>query len=313
MVIGASSTEAATPIMRTPAEEAVPSPPQTGPPIPGPLTASLAVVMVCSVLVVFFGVFAFGLSPLQEKRSQDQLYAQFRGLLSPSSEVAPRIGGLIPEGSPVALLTAPAAGIHNVVIVEGTSSGDLLAGPGHLPDTPLPGQPGQSVVIGKSVTAGGPFGGMTRLHKGDVVIVRTGQGKFRFIVESHLQGGQRLPTITSADGLLTLVTSANSGALGALVPGHLLYVDAKLQGNIAGAPTGRPTKASPTELQGHNDPSAWPFVVLWFLVLLAGSGACWWLWSRWGLFRTWLVGAPVLFGILWAFSTEAIRLLPNVY
>jgi hypothetical protein len=37
------------------------------------------------------------------------------------------------------------------------------------------------------------------------------------------------------------------------------------------------------------------------------------LWSFWGLLRTWIVAAPVLLGILWALSDEAIRLLPNVY
>ena len=35
----------------------------------------------------------------------------------------------------------PAIGLHDVVIVEGTDSGDLRDGPGHRRDTPLPGQP----------------------------------------------------------------------------------------------------------------------------------------------------------------------------
>ena len=61
--------------------------PRTGPPVPGRLAITLAVVMVLSVAVAFFGVFAFGLSGLQEQRSQHQLYAKFRGLIAPAAEV----------------------------------------------------------------------------------------------------------------------------------------------------------------------------------------------------------------------------------
>jgi hypothetical protein len=49
------------------------------------------------------------------------------------------------------------------------------------------------------------------------------------------------------------------------------------------------------------------------VVLMAVSALCWRAWYRWGLLRTWMVGAPVLFAVLWAFSNEAMRLLPNVY
>lgn len=70
---------------------------------------------------------------------------------------------------------------------------------------------------------------------------------------------------------------------------------------------------TPPEIQGHGDPSVWPFVVFWLQALLLGSVALVWLWSRWGLARTWLIGAPVLLGILWGLSTELMRLLPNVF
>lgn len=287
--------------------------PRTGPPVPGPLVFVLAGMMIISAVVVFLGVFAFGLSGLQEQRSQHLLYAEFRGLLDPSSTTAPSIGGSIPDGTPVALLNSPQAGLHDVVVVEGTSSGTLLSGPGHRRDSPLPGQAGQSILVGKGMTAGAPFGNITRLRTGDVLTVRTGQGQFRYRVIGTLAPGARLPTIRSDSGLLTLVTSGGDGPLGHLAPGHLVYVEAKLQGKPVTAPKGRPTTVSPSELQGHNDPDAWLFAGLWLLGLVAATGACWRLWSRWGILQTWIVGAPVLFAILWAFSNEAMRLLPNVY
>ena len=79
------------------------------------------------------------------------------------------------------------------------------------------------------------------------------------------------------------------------------------------APPGRPTSIPAQEIQGHGDPTAWPFVVFWAEALLAGGVAVAWLWSRLGLARAWLLGTPVLFGILWGLSTEVLRLLPNVY
>ncbi len=292
-----------------PVEDGEPRPSRTGPPVPKPMAIVLAAVLVVGITALFFGIFAFGLSGLQEKRSQHQLYAELRGRLAAASSVAPYIGGAIPDGAPVALLNAPAVGIRNVVVVEGTSSGDLLAGPGHLADTPLPGQAGESVLVGKSTTAGAPFEHVTQLRKGDAVTVQTGQGPFRYVVEGQLASGATLPKITTAQGLLTLVTAGG----GSIAPDHLVYVVAKLAGKVVPAPAHRPTTVPASDLQGHNDLGAWPFVALWFAGFLVASAISWWLWSRWGILRTWLVGAPLLLAVLWGLSNEAMRFLPNVY
>jgi sortase A len=281
--------------------------------MPGALAIALAALTAFGVVACFFGAFAYGFSALQEQRSQEQLYAAFRGLVDPSSAIAPSIGGFIKPGTPVAVLNSPAAGLRNVVVVEGTSASNLLAGPGHLPDSPLPGQVGESIVMGRSTTAGAPFGGITRLRRGDVITVTTGQGTFDFRVNSQLVADQPLPDITTTGAVLTLVTSAGSGWLGRLAGNHLVYVDAVLQGKSVAAPAGRPTAVSPVDVQGRSDPTAWPFVVFWVQALLVGSIAVVWLWSRWGRAQAWLVGAPVMFAILWGLSTEAMRLLPNVY
>jgi sortase A len=296
-----------------PATELTETPTPRRPLLPGLLVATLAAITACSMVLLFFGAFAYGLSGLQEQRSQHQLYASLRGLLDPSSEIAPSIGGAIVPGTPVALLNSPDAGMQNVVVIQGTSAGDLLEGPGHLANSPLPGQVGDSVLVGRSTTAGAPFGGITGLDKGAVIAVTTGQGTFHFIVEDQRVAGDAGPTIPAGGSLLTLVTSAGSGWLGRLAPNHLVYVDAILKGKAVPAPPGQPVAVSAASYQGHNDPGAWPFVVLWLLALLVAAAAVAWLWRRWGHRQTWLVGAPVVLGILWAFSTEAMRLLPNVF
>jgi sortase A len=287
--------------------------PAEGPPRPGALVIALAVILFGSIVAAFLGAFAFGLSAVQEHRSQQQLYAQFRGLLAPASTVAPSIGGVIATGTPVALLNVPAAGIHNVMVVEGTSSGDLLEGPGHLPDTPLPGQGGEAVLAGKSTTAGAPFANLARLRKGDVVTVRTGQGLFRFTVRGLILPGTHQPAIRANRGRLVLVTSAGPGGVGGLEPSQTVDIEATLNGKAVAAPPHRPQTVALSNVPGQADPAAWPFVALWLTGLAAASAAAWWLWSRWGLLRTWLLAAPILLALLWGLSNEAMRLLPNVY
>jgi sortase A len=293
-----------------------PQPPATvareRPPMPGPAMVAFASVAALSAMAIFLVVFALGFSALQEQRSQHQLYASFRGLLAPASPVAPQIGGVITPGAPVALINSEAAGLHNMVVVEGTSSTDLLKGPGHLRDSPLPGQVGQSLVLGKSVTAGGPFRRITQLAKGDTITVQTGQGTFRFTVIDRRVGGDPLPPVPTGGALLTLVTSTGSGFAGHFAPSHVVYVDATLVGKAVSAPVGRPVAVPVAELPGRSDPGAWPFLILWLQgLILAGVGSVW-AWLRWGRWQTWLVGAPIILGVLWGISEEAMSLLPNL-
>jgi len=169
------------------------------------------------------------------------------------------------------------------------------------------------VLIGKSATAGAPFAGITRLHRGAIVNVLTGQEQFRYKVIGRVEAGHALPSFRSTSSLLVLVTSSGSGWAGALTSNHLDYVVAKLDGAAVSAPRGRPKSVPTAAIQGHNDPAGWPFALLWLVLLVAASALCWRCWNRFGLLRTWLVGAPVLFAVLWALGNETMRLLPNVY
>src|SRR5205814_10125702 len=90
--------------------------------------------------------FARGLTGLQAARSQLVLYGQLRTTLA---DATVPIGGTIDPGTPVALIEATRIGLRYVV-VEGSSAGDLRAGPGHRRDTPLPGQAGTCVRYGRA-------------------------------------------------------------------------------------------------------------------------------------------------------------------
>ena len=265
------------------------------------------------VVSVFLGLFAFGLSGFQEQRSQQQLYAQFRGLIDPSSPLLKPTGGVMANATPVAILTSAAAGFRDLVVVEGTSSGTTMLGPGHLRDSPLPGQRGDSLIFGRSVTAGAPFSTLTGLKVGAVIEVTTAQGDFRYVVMDHRVAGDRLRDLPASGSMLTLVTSTGTGWLGDVDPTHLYYVDAALVGSTVSAPAGRPEVVTSAEVQGHGDPNAWPYVIFWLEAVLAVAVGVVWLWSRWAWWRAWIVCTPVVLGVLWGLSVEVMRLLPNVY
>jgi len=61
-------------------------------------------------------------------------------------------------------------------VVEGVSLSDLKNGAGHMPWTPLPGQPGNSVISGHRTTYGQPFHDLDLVEMGDLIEVETALG-----------------------------------------------------------------------------------------------------------------------------------------
>jgi sortase A len=79
-------------------------------------------------------------------------------------------------GEPFGLLTIPAIDIEDLVVFEGVDRQTLKSGPGHMPNTPLPGQPGNAVISGHRTTYGRPFFDFDQLTIGDRVEVETSIG-----------------------------------------------------------------------------------------------------------------------------------------
>lgn len=77
-------------------------------------------------------------------------------------------------GEGFAKLYVPAFGAdYTFTIVEGTDPDDLYIGPGHYPETQLPGQPGNFAVAGHRVSKGSPFNDLGLLNSCDAVVVET--------------------------------------------------------------------------------------------------------------------------------------------
>lgn len=104
----------------------------------------------------------------------------------PESPAATLVTEPAPErGEPMARLVVPAAGI-DWTVVEGADRADLRSGAGHMPETALPGQPGNAVFSGHRTTYGAPFQHLDRLAPGDLVTVETASGTHVFAVVESL-------------------------------------------------------------------------------------------------------------------------------
>lgn len=79
-------------------------------------------------------------------------------------------------GEPFAVITIPGIGVEDVVVYSGVDTETLKNGPGHMPTTPLPGQPGNAVISGHRTTYGRPFFDLDLLEVGDRIEVTTAIG-----------------------------------------------------------------------------------------------------------------------------------------
>ena len=85
-------------------------------------------------------------------------------------------------GDPVGRIRIPEIGA-NQVIVEGTDGGTLRRGPGHYPETPLPGVRGTVAIAGHRTTYGAPFRDLDKLGRRDEIVVEMPYGRFVYRVE----------------------------------------------------------------------------------------------------------------------------------
>jgi sortase A len=274
-------------------------------------SAATIVLLVCGWVLLQMLV----LGGLSENRAQHLLYGEFRTQLA--TETAPTgaldyNGKPVVEGSPVALMSIPSIGLQDVVVVDGTTSQDLLNGPGHLRTTPLPGNAGVSMVMGRSTTYGGPFGDITSLHPGDPIRVVGGQGVVTYTVKDVRRAGDPIPTLPQGAkaGRLILATADSTGFLSTLRPRDVVYVDADTSKAFASGPI-YPAVPDAEKAMG-TDTRALPLLVLllaFVAALVLGVSVA----RRYvSTALVWLVATPVAIALAWAVTDQVMRLLPNL-
>jgi sortase A len=86
------------------------------------------------------------------------------------------------KGDAIARIELPSIGVSEYV-VEGTDVASLRKGPGHYPETPLPGDPGTAAIAGHRTTYGAPFRKIDQLERGEPITVDMPDGRFVYRVQ----------------------------------------------------------------------------------------------------------------------------------
>jgi LPXTG-site transpeptidase (sortase) family protein len=270
--------------------------------------------LILAITALFFVAWVGLFSHLHYDKAQLNAYDTLRVELAmgtaPNGPTVPNNPAqLLPIGAPVAVLSIPAIGLRTVIL-QGTTSSVLEGGPGHLRDTVMPGQVGTSVILGRQVAYGGPFGRLASLVPGDSITVVTGQTVAGYKVIDLRRAGDPLPPALAAGaGRMILVTADGAP----LDPTGILYVDADETSKPQPSP-GVLLRAylPPTENAMATETQAWLPIVLWGQLLVLIAFALSWLWSAWGKWQTWVIAVPAVGFLMLSIADQAIRLLPNL-
>ena len=272
---------------------------------PNPVLQGLGVGFLLLALVVLgFVGYLYGLSGVQEARSQAILYERLQAQLAQIGGIVAPLGPTTP-GAPIAVIDIPSIGIHDMVVVEGTSPENLTLGPGHLRDTPFPGQAGVVEVYGRRATFGGPFAHIDQLRPGAFIETVTGQGESTYTVVAVGNSKERI--LDPAPNKLLLFTASSP-----VIPSYYVEVDAHL--NTAPRPSaGVAHEINAQELVLAGDNGALVLTWTWALALVLVSAVGTFAALRWSLWAAYLVTVPVALAVLWNLYENLSALLPNLY
>lgn len=283
------------------------------PPLGARLQLVRAVLVVVFVLSLTMLLQLVLFSPLQQRAAQQRAMDHFRSELARgTAPIGPTDGDRreLRPGTPVAYLEIPAIGLQQVV-GEGTAASSLFDGPGHRRDSPLPGQVGVSVLLGRSAAFGGPFARLDELEVGDPIRATTGQGTFSFRVVAVRREGDPLPEPLGSDAGRVLLATADGAPF---LPSGVLRVDADLVGEpVVGPPHAYNAETLPAQerLMASDARTLWA-LALWLQALTGVALVAVWAYHRWGMVRTWVVFLPPLLLVGLATSGQVARLLPNL-
>ena len=227
----------------------------------------------------------------------------------------------VPEGEATARIRIPTIGVDKIV-VEGVSLRDLKKGPGHYPETPLPGQAGNAAIAGHRTTYGAPFSRIDELQPGDEILVETVQGEFRYLVtEQQIIAPTQVEVIEDkGDNRLTLtachpkysarqriVVVAQLAPEEEVVPRPVRQAEDPEVGPADEGPP--PDSLDDIDTEGSGNLPAILLgvlcAVIWLLAWLLGR-----VWRRWPAYA---LGLPFFMVALFFFFEEFSRLLPANY
>ncbi|GAA2208504.1 class E sortase [Nonomuraea monospora] len=134
------------------------------------ITAGLILMLFCAYLLWGTGAYT---------QSQQSL------LRSELAAEKPRPRQVLP-GQALAMLRIPRLGRdYQYAVVEGVAADQLKKGPGHYPDSAMPGQVGNFVLSGHRTTYAAPFNEIDELERDDEIVVETPEARHTYRVTSQ--------------------------------------------------------------------------------------------------------------------------------
>ena len=125
------------------------------------------------------------LNSLSDEFLQDPEVADLAASRAATARRAERLADLyekrLEEGKPFGRIKIPSIDA-DYVVVEGTEEADLERGPGHYPDTALPGQRRTVAIAGHRTTYGAPFNQIDKIEIGDTIVLEMPYGTFTYDV-----------------------------------------------------------------------------------------------------------------------------------
>jgi len=182
---------------------------------PPPSRLGLLLALWLLAVLVGTGLVAYGFGPIFQARDQRRLtHAVTTDIDRAANEASGLQGVSVPKkppavGAPVAILEIGRVRLQQVV-VEGVSSTQTRKAAGHVPGTAGLGQPGNSVLVGRSHAFGGVFRQVGKLRKGDRLLVTTTQGQSVYEVSGTKRTAISRPTRPTDDGSSSTDTSATA-------------------------------------------------------------------------------------------------------
>jgi sortase A len=258
------------------------------------------------ILALLFVVFVVAFGAMRHTTRQAHLDEAFRTRVAGGHADGPNWRPL--PGQAIATISIPSIGLREVV-VQDTTPQLLESGPGHLLGTPLPGDAGNVVILGRRITDGAVFRNLGELAPGDRITVVTPQGAFAYTVSqvSHVRPGQADALAQTSEARLTLVTWGSW-----FFSRDRLAVVATLEGTPAPPAPLPEIELQSSQLGGSGDSSAivpmLPWAAALLLALLAWTRARRSIHSRQARF---VVAAPVLLFLLFFLFENAANLLPG--
>jgi sortase A len=134
--------------------------------------------------VLYFLVYQLVGTNAVTSRGQDELRNELQREWTAPAAATPKkaVPKRVAAGKALAVIDIPKIDLNNKVVVEGVGRDELRKGPGHVPSTVLPGQPGTFGVSGHRTTYGAPFYRLNELAKGDTITVVTREAIYTYSV-----------------------------------------------------------------------------------------------------------------------------------